>query len=131
MALKAYGSEKFGRLIHQNIAQAHYLAEQVDAQPKLERLAPVTLNIVCFRYRAHGLTVKELNQFNQELLLRLQEQGTALPTYTTINGNYVLRACITNYRTRRQDLDLMLESILDLGLALEKEWPQVATELRQ
>jgi aromatic-L-amino-acid decarboxylase len=131
MALKAYGSEKFGRLIHQNIAQAHYLAEQVDAQPKLERLAPVTLNIVCFRYRAHGLSAKELDHFNQELLLRLQEQGTALPTYTTINGNYVLRACITNYRTRRRDLDLMLESILDLGLALEKEWPQVATELRQ
>ena len=43
------------KLIAQNVAQARYLAARVDATPGLERIAPVPLNIVCFRYAAPGL----------------------------------------------------------------------------
>ena len=50
MSLKEHGIEKYGRLIAQNVAQARYLAELVEATPDLELLAPVDLNIVCFRF---------------------------------------------------------------------------------
>src|SRR5262249_17406265 len=53
LTLKAYGADAFGRQIEQNVAQARYLAALVDAAPDLERLAPVPLNVVCFRF-AHG-----------------------------------------------------------------------------
>ena len=33
---------------------AQSLAEAVDAEPRLERLAPVALNVVCFAYRGNG-----------------------------------------------------------------------------
>ena len=36
MALKEHGVEKFGRLIDQNIAQAAYLADLIEAEPPLE-----------------------------------------------------------------------------------------------
>ncbi|HKG23942.1 MAG TPA: pyridoxal-dependent decarboxylase, partial [Blastocatellia bacterium] len=54
LSIKEHGSEKYRRLIEQNIEQARYLAALVEAEPELELLAPVPLNVVCFRYSAAG-----------------------------------------------------------------------------
>src|SRR5207344_247036 len=62
ISLKAHGVQAFARLIEQNVHQAQYLAELVAANSSLELLAPVQLNIVCFRY-AHGdLSEVDLNK---------------------------------------------------------------------
>jgi aromatic-L-amino-acid/L-tryptophan decarboxylase len=121
MAFKAHGTALIGRLVEQNVQQSRQLAALVQADPKLELMAPVPLNVVNFRYKAGGLTGKTLNAFNEELLLRLQESGVAVPSYTTLNGAYVLRACITNHRTRREDLTLVVQKVLELGQTLENE----------
>ncbi|MBL8146888.1 MAG: amino acid decarboxylase [Anaerolineae bacterium] len=123
MAFKAYGVEKLGRLVRQNVDQARYLSELVDATPELERIAPTDLNIVCFRYQAPERDSDALNRFNQELLLRLQESGIAAPSYTTLRGQYALRACIVNHRTVQSDLDLLVDTVVRLGHELEaEEW---------
>ncbi len=121
MSIKEHGIRKYGRLIEQNVAQARYLGELVDAQPELERLAPVTLNIVCFRYRVPALDEAALNALNQELLVRLHESGVAVPTYTTLEGRYALRVAITNHRSRREDYDILVQEVLRLGKALARE----------
>lgn len=121
MTLKAYGSQVFAEQIEKNIHQARRLAELVDQEAELERLAPVPLNIVCFRYRPDDWEGETLDELNEELLLRLQESGAALPSYTKINGHYALRVCITNYRTREQDLELLIEKVLELGRELVGE----------
>ena len=108
MSLKEHGIDKYARLIEQNVAQAPYLGELVQSAPDLELMAPVALNIVCFRYRAPGPDDEQLNALNQELLVRLHESGVAVPTYTTLNGRYTLRAAITNHRSRRQDFELLV-----------------------
>jgi glutamate/tyrosine decarboxylase-like PLP-dependent enzyme len=115
MSIKAEGIEKFARLIEQNVEQARYLASLVDQTPELERLAPVPLNIVCFRYRANELDEESLNALNRELLVRLHESGVAVPSYTTLNGKYALRVCITNHRSQRTDFNMMLEKVLSIG----------------
>ena len=51
MSLREHGLDAYGRQAVQNIEQARALAAMVDAAPRLERRAPVPLNIVCFRYR--------------------------------------------------------------------------------
>ncbi len=121
MSLKEHGARKFGRLIQQNVDQAIYLGELVDAAPELERLAPVTLNIVCFRFTVPGMDEAALNAFNQELLIRLHESGIAAPSYTTLNGHYALRAAITNHRSRREDFDMLVEAVIRLGRQLAQE----------
>ena len=121
MSLKEHGYAKFGRIIQQNTDQARYLTELVDAHPELERLAPVPLNIVCFQYRAPGLAGDALSAFNEELLLRLQESAVALPSYTKIDGQYALRVCITNHRTRAEDLRLLVDKVVALGRELAAE----------
>ncbi len=115
MSLKEHGIQKFRRMVQQNIAQARYLAQLVDAHPLLERLAPVELNIVCFRYNPGGLDEEALNLLNQELLIRLHESGIAAPTYTTLKGAYCLRAAITNHRSRREDFDILVEAVARFG----------------
>jgi len=117
MSLKAYGVDRFAALIEQNVDQAKYLAELIDAEPALERMAPVPLNIVCFRYRA------ELNSdaVNQEILYRLQERGLAVPSSTLLGGAFCLRACLVNHRTRREDLEALVRDVLAIGQEVTRE----------
>jgi aromatic-L-amino-acid/L-tryptophan decarboxylase len=118
MALKEHGTEKFGRLIDQNIAQGAYLTTLVEAEPSLELMAPTVINIVCFRYKIDGADEAKHKAINTEIMLRLQEEGTAVMTDTTIRGRHCLRAAINNHRTRREDLDLLVSEVKRLGLEL-------------
>jgi aromatic-L-amino-acid/L-tryptophan decarboxylase len=118
MALKEHGIEKFGRLIDQNISQGHYLDTLIEAEPALELMAPTSINIVCFRYRANGLDGERLKALNIEIMLRLQEEGIAAISDTTVHGQHCLRVAINNHRTRREDLDMLVEETLRLGALL-------------
>lgn len=121
LSFKEHGLDKYARLIDQNIAQAQRLGELVRAQPELELMAPVGLNIACFRYRGRGGTQQQLNARNEELLIRLHEGGVVAPSYTRLDGSYCLRAAIVNHRTRSADLELFVEQVLKTGRALEAD----------
>jgi aromatic-L-amino-acid decarboxylase len=118
LEIKAHGAELYRGLVAQNVAQARRLAALVAAAPELELLAPVDLNIVCFRHAVPGFDEEELASFNRELLMRLQERGAAVPSHTTLGGKFALRACITNHRTRREDLELLVETVRRYGREL-------------
>jgi len=118
LTLKEHGVAKFGRLIDQNIAQAHYLTEMVKEDAELELAAPTTVNIVCFRYKPAKLTDDALEALNTEIMIRLQESGTAAVSDTTVKGRHCLRAALCNHRTRRSDLELLLREIKSVGSAI-------------
>jgi len=115
LSIKENGINKYRRLIEQNISQAAYLASLIEALPDLELLAPVPLNIVCFRFVKGNLPEDRLAELNKELLLRLHESGIAVPTYTTINGKFAIRCAITNHRSCREDFDLLIENVIRIG----------------
>jgi glutamate/tyrosine decarboxylase-like PLP-dependent enzyme len=120
MSLKEQGVTKFGRLIDQNIAQGEFLTKLIAADPRLELMAPTAINIVCFRYHSEGATEESLKALNTEIMLRLQEAGTAVPTDTTVRGRHCLRVAINNHRTRREDLQLLVNETVRLGMELER-----------
>jgi glutamate/tyrosine decarboxylase-like PLP-dependent enzyme len=115
MSIKEYGSRKYGRLIQQNIDQAQYLAQLVQEHQSLQLLAPVPLNVVCFRYIHEGLDDSELDLLNQKILVELQESGLAVLSGTRIQGNYALHMAHTNHRSRWEDFDMLVEEIVKLG----------------
>jgi aromatic-L-amino-acid decarboxylase len=115
MSLKQYGLETYRTLIRQNLQQAQYLAELVQLKPELDLMAPVPLNIVCFRYNRGNLSDKELNALNREILMRLHEQGIAAPSNTVLNGNYAIRVAITNHRSRLEDFELLVNETVRIG----------------
>jgi glutamate/tyrosine decarboxylase-like PLP-dependent enzyme len=115
ISIKEHGIQKYARVIQKNIDQAKYLGQQIDSSPHLERLAPIPLNIVCFRFVTDSLDPDQLNELNREILLQLHESGIAVPSYATLEEKYALRVSITNHRTLRSDLDLFVEEVLELG----------------
>jgi glutamate/tyrosine decarboxylase-like PLP-dependent enzyme len=121
MSIKEHGLARFGRMMARNVDQAHYLGKLIEAAPDLELTAPIGLDIVCFRYKPGGLDEDALNEFNRDLLIKLQESGVAAPSYTTLNGNYCLRAAISNHRSRFEDFDLMVDELLRIGKRLTQE----------
>ena len=108
--IKVYGAEKLGQVISNTCALAQYMKRRIEAEPRLELLAPVALNIVCFRYRS-----ADANRVNADLVAALQESGIAAPSTTTINGQLAIRAAIVNHRTTRRDIDALLDATLALG----------------
>jgi len=111
MSLKAHGVAAHARLIEQNVAQAAYLAELIEREPGMELLAPVTLNVVCFRARPHGVAEAELNALNKEILLRVQESGAAVASSTALDGKFAMRVAITNHRSRREDFEVLVVAV--------------------
>ena len=121
MSLKEHGVSKYGRLVEQNCEQAKYLASLVERAPELELMAPVPLNIVCFRFAPRGADEAKLDAINEEILFGLQESGTAVPSSTMLGGRFALRVCICNHRTRREDLDLLVREVVQRGHAIAAE----------
>ena len=121
MAFKVHGVDKLGRMIQQNIDQAKYLAKLVEASPHLQLVAPVPMNIVCFRFTAPELSDEQQNKLNEELLIRLQESGVAVPSSTTLRGRFAIRCAITNQRSRRQDFEILVKEVERIGEQLLKE----------
>ncbi|HEY8686472.1 MAG TPA: pyridoxal-dependent decarboxylase, partial [Chloroflexota bacterium] len=118
MAFKVHGVDKLGRLARQNVEQARYLAELVERSPSLELLAPVALNVVCFRYSAPGLDERQTDALNEEVVIRLQEGGIAVPSGTRVRGRYAIRCAITNHRSRWEDFELLVQAVQRIGQEL-------------
>lgn len=115
MTLKAYGFERFGALVSRNVEQARYLAGRIRRHPSLELVAPVALNVVCFRYVTEDLGDEELDALNGEILMRVQERGIAVPSSTRTRGRFALRCAIVNQRSRTEDFDLLVDAVARIG----------------
>lgn len=121
MSLKEHGIKKYAAMIEQNIAQAFYFGHLVQQQKQLELMTPVTMNIVCYRFCNQHLSADELNTVNKEILIQLQEQGIASPSSTLLQGRFAIRVCIVNQRTKKSDLDLLLQETIRIGEEIIKQ----------
>lgn len=118
-AFKLHGTDAYCRAIADNIATRRYLDERVVAHPQLERVAS-DLSISCFRVSAAGADNERANALNRAVLQRLLDSGRFLLSPTELDGRFVLRACIVNFRTRREDIDLLIEAI-DQAISVERK----------
>ena len=109
--MKEHGAKGLAHAIERNCEQARYLASLLANDDDFELAAPVELQIVCFRPRAAGLSAGEVDRLTDEAVIRLQESGTAVISSTTIFGRRAMRVCITNHRTRDDDLELLLKEL--------------------
>jgi aromatic-L-amino-acid decarboxylase len=115
MSLKEHGALKYGRLIQQNIDQARYLADLVLAAPNLELVAPVTLNVVCFRYTGTNLDEANLDELNKQIVTELQERGVVVVSGSIVNGKYIMHVANVNHRTLRSDFDVLIEEVIQVA----------------
>jgi len=105
-ALRAFGTQAFAQAADRMLELAQYMAARIDGDPRFERLAPVTLSAVCFRLAGAD------DAANEAALKALVASGEALLGPVRLRGRLGLRACFTNFRTRRSDVDQVLEALV-------------------
>ena len=108
---RSCGVARLGEIIAETCRLARVLEARVACEPRLELLAPVALNIVCFRVRHEDLAVAD--RINRDIVIDLQQSGVAAPSTTRIDGKLAIRVAIVNHRCRECDLELVIDAILD------------------
>lgn len=110
LSLRYHGLDAFRGAIAANLGQARLLADLVDQEPSLERAADVPLSAVCFRWV--GGDPASADQHNAAILDRVNRRGRVYLSNATVDGQFVLRACITNHRTTDADMVAVVDEVM-------------------
>jgi glutamate/tyrosine decarboxylase-like PLP-dependent enzyme len=110
LSLRYHGLRAFQQSIGEDLQLAQVLAGAIDAEPRLERLNPVALSAVCFRYVAGK---GDLDALNRAILTRVTQRGRVYLSNAVIHGRFALRACIVNHRTTENDVRAVVSEVLE------------------
>lgn len=124
LALKQVGAEACRQMIRDDIALARQLYQLADAHPRLQAVTH-GLSITSFRYIPEGVDPEDpsrqefLNDLNRRLLTALQCGGEVFLSNAVVEGNYLLRACVVNFRTTGADVAALPEIVVRAARTLE------------
>ncbi|MFQ5746206.1 MAG: pyridoxal phosphate-dependent decarboxylase family protein [Gemmatimonadota bacterium] len=132
VSLLAHGWNAYARRIAHDARLAAYLHERAAAHPDFEVVAPQSLSIACFRYvppdlrtdakdRGNEVVQAYMDALNERLMAAVQMDGRVYPSNAVLDGRFVLRACIVNFRTEAEDMDALLEVTSRLGARIDEE----------
>ncbi|HSM26429.1 MAG TPA: aminotransferase class V-fold PLP-dependent enzyme [Anaerolineaceae bacterium] len=126
LGLRQVGREGYIQMIGDDIALSKHLFETIGSYPELEAVTQ-NLSITTFRFVPQDLTNTSLdvesylNKLNEELLNRLQSGGEVFISNAVLEGKYLLRACIINFRTTLNDIELLVQIVVRLGKEVDNE----------
>jgi len=113
--LRAYGRHGHRAMVERHLGLAQRLGRRVEEDSELELLAPVKLNVVCFRHRPPGLEGDALDEHNLALGKDVLEDSRVFFGTTRYEGKTAFRPAIVNWRTTERDIDLIADVVLELG----------------
>jgi glutamate/tyrosine decarboxylase-like PLP-dependent enzyme len=124
LLLKYLGRDGYRELFRGNIALAARLFAAAQAQAEIEACMH-NLSIVTFRFVPEGLAAETpavnayLDELNEALVAELQAGGEVYVSNAVVEGRYLLRACIVNFRTTASDVDAVLPIVVQVGRVLD------------
>ncbi len=126
LGLRQAGRAGYEKMVRDDIALARAMHAALKAHPDIEART-CNLSIVTFRYVPGGLSTGDesteayLNELNRVLVDRLQVGGELFVSNHVIDGTYLLRACITNFRTTVADVEAVPGIVTRAGAELDRE----------
>jgi len=125
MAVKTYGIARIRQIIDQCLDLAQYAAGWFQQAPQIEIVTPPSLGVFTFRYAPPVTPRGEaresfLNRLNDALIARIIASRRLMLSSTRLDGRHVLRFCVLNHRSRKEDVRAAREIILELGSQIEK-----------
>jgi aromatic-L-amino-acid/L-tryptophan decarboxylase len=122
LSLLAHGRAAYGRRISHDAALARYLGELVGEHPDFELMTPPSLSICCFRYAPAALRGDDgaLDRLNERIMSALMADGRVYCSNAVLGGRFCLRACIVNFRTEAEHMELLLEVAAEHGARLAR-----------
>jgi aromatic-L-amino-acid/L-tryptophan decarboxylase len=126
VSLLAHGRRAYTERISHDAALARYLGARAEERPDFELVTPVGLSICCFRYVPPDLPAGAdrepyLSLLNERVMTEAQIDGRTFFSNAVLDGRFVLRACIVNFRTEAQDLDATLDVAAEIGRRLDED----------
>jgi aromatic-L-amino-acid/L-tryptophan decarboxylase len=103
--LREQGVSGLQARIRRDLANAKWLAAQVDAAPHWKRVAPVPLQTVCVRHEPSGLSGDALDAHTLAWVRRINESGQAYLTPAMLNDRWMVRVSIGAEPTERQHVE--------------------------
>ncbi len=116
IAFRTHGAEAFRGWIEDTLARARELTELIRAAPDFELLCEPTLSTICFRHVPGD--VSDVDAHNLELARSIQADGRVYLASAVIDDVACLRVCFVNFRTRPEDVELVLEVARERGREL-------------
>jgi aromatic-L-amino-acid/L-tryptophan decarboxylase len=118
--IRSYGVAGLQAVLRNHIAMAQALATTMRATPDFELLAPVPLNVICFRYAPPSVKDPEaLNALNVRLHTMLNADGSMFLTHTKLSGMYTLRLVIGQTGVAQQHVDAAWERIVSSARSMQ------------
>jgi glutamate/tyrosine decarboxylase-like PLP-dependent enzyme len=109
-------------MIDYNIRLAAYLEELVRATPSLVPAATRELSIVCWRVEPEGIDDEALDELQVGVIAEIERRGIAMLSNTRLHdGRTAIRACITNFRTRAEDVEAVVQASAEIGAELARK----------
>jgi aromatic-L-amino-acid decarboxylase len=103
--LRAFGREGIVARIRGHVALASELGGWIDEAEGWERMAPVPLALVVFRYAPAGVEGEEVDRLNEAIIDRVNASGEVFVGPTRLNGRLVIRLAIGNLKTGRAHVE--------------------------
>jgi aromatic-L-amino-acid decarboxylase len=126
MAVKTYGARRFREVIDQCLDLTEYAARLFQKSPRLAIVTPPSLGIFTFRYVPERLPQDEpereeyLNRLNENLVERIISSRKLMLSSTRLGSHHVLRFCVLNHRTRKEDVQEACNLIVQFGREAEQ-----------
>lgn len=113
MILRHFGAEGIRSHLREHMRLARTCAAWIDADPDMERLAPVPFSVVCFRLkpRARVWTEPELEALNQRAMDAANATGEVFLSHTKLDGRFAIRLAIGHLSTREHHVRRAFELI--------------------
>lgn len=105
--IRLEGVENLQARLRRDIANAQWLAEQIDATPGWKRLAPVPLQTVCVRHDRPGLEGETLDKHTLGWVGQINSSGAAYITPAILDGRWMARISIGALPTERADVEAL------------------------
>jgi aromatic-L-amino-acid decarboxylase len=107
ITLREQGAEAIRARLRRDLANAQWLAAQVDAAVDWRRLAPVPLQTVCVRHEPPGLGGEALDAHTRRWTQAINDSGAACLTAAIIEGRWMTRVSIGAELTGRDDVEAL------------------------
>jgi aromatic-L-amino-acid decarboxylase len=117
--IRSYGVGGLRSMIRNHLRWARELVEQIKISHDFELMAPVPLNLICFRYHPEGVDDPEaLDALNACLLDKLNESGDVYLTHTRLKGRYILRFVASQTQVNESDIRRAWQLVTSTARAL-------------
>jgi len=139
LAMRHVGRDGYVRMIADDIALTRTLFDAAAAHAELEAVT-CELSIATFAYVPPDLraplgdaarretVVEYLNELNSAILTKTQHEGRVYLSNAVVDGRFLLRACIVNFRTTHDDVVAVPEIVVEAGRELDRRMREAALQ---